>query len=355
MSNKQPKQMTMNRILPTALSLMLAALGMAQLPRIVLQGTGGPAVYTDLDTAITAAQPGDKLYLSGGTFNVTGELVIDKRLHFIGAGIHPDSSSATATTSINSSNLRLITGAGGSTFTGIAFNPSGHTYYGNDDTDDDPAGIVFQRCEFKRGAINMGAAGSTSSTTFDECILRTTGTNQNLNGGGGGLVITRCILDNKTLNGCGRLFLKNSVILDARLQNSSNAIVQNCVFTYNGAPLWQVSGVQISNCLLTGASMFSNSNTSTETNNIFGVAAASIFVNETNDSYQYSDDLHLSPTSGGIGAGNDGNDIGLYGTHAPMKPGNVPYNPHFQQAEIAPSTDWNGALPVQVRTAAQTH
>ncbi len=347
--------MTMNRILPTALSLMLAASGMAQNQRIVLQGTSGPTVHTDLATALSSAQAGDKLFLSGGSFNVTGDLVIDKRLHFIGAGIHPDSSSVTATTSINSANLRLITGASGSTFTGIGFNPSGHTYYGNNDTDDDPTGIVFQRCEFKRGAINLGNAGSTSSTTFDECILRTTGTNQNLNGGSGEVVITRCILDSKTLSGFGRLFLKNSVVLNARLQNSANAIVQNCVFTYNGAPLWQVSGVQISNCLLAGGSMFSNSNTSSETNNIFGVAAGSIFVNETDNAYQYSDDLRLSPTSGGVGMGNDGNDIGLYGTHAPYKPGNVPYNPHYRQAAIAPSTDWNGALPVQIRTAAQTH
>lgn len=53
--------------------------------------------------------------------------------------------------------------------------------------------------------------------------------------------------------------------------------------------------------------------------------------------------------------GNDGTDIGVFGTHAPMKPGHSPYNPHYQQAQIAPSTDWNGALPVNIRTAAQTH
>ena len=58
-------------------------------------------VIAGLLAAITAAQPDDKLYLSGGVFNAAGDLVLDKRLHFIGAGIHPDSSGVTAVTSVN--------------------------------------------------------------------------------------------------------------------------------------------------------------------------------------------------------------------------------------------------------------
>ncbi|MEO8591304.1 MAG: hypothetical protein ABI432_18135 [Flavobacteriales bacterium] len=340
---------------------LLAALGLitagaqAQLQRIVLQGSGAPQVFTDIAGAVAAAQSGDKLYFSGGTFTQTGDLVLDKTMHFIGAGIHPDSSNVTATTSINCTNLRITTGASGSTFTGIAFNPSGQTYYGLDDTDDDPTGIVFQRCEFKRGGIHLGNAGSTSSTTFDGCIMIATGTNQYMYGSTGETIIIRCILTNKLLSGFSRLFLKNSVIMSARLQNSDNCIVQNCVFNYNGAPLWQVDGVQISNCLVTGATMFSNSGSSSETNNIYGVPAASIFVNDADGYYQYGDDVHLAAGSLGIGAGNDGTDIGLYGTHSPYKPGVIPYNPHYQQAAIDPATNWNGELPVQIRTAVQTH
>jgi hypothetical protein len=331
----------------------------AQLPRIVLEGTGGPTVHTDLVTAIAAAQAGDKLYLSGGTFLVTGNLVIDKPLHFIGAGIHPDSANVTGTTLVNisgSDDLILTSGCSGSTFTGIAFHPGGGTAYGTSVDDDDPTGLVFQRCEFKRGVINMnGYGGSIGSATFDECVMHATGTNQNMIGGNGEVVMTRCILNHKILTGFTRLFLRNSVILDARLQDSDYAIVQNCAFTYNGAPLWQVGGVQISNCLVRGATMFSNSGTSSETNNIFNVPLGSFFVNETDDAYQFSDDLHLNVASGGIGAGNDGTDIGLYGTHAPYKGGNVPYNPHYEQVAIDPATNWNGELPVQIRTAAQTH
>lgn len=349
--------MNFKPFLPMALSLVLAASGMAQSPRIVVQGPGAPSVHTDLATALSAAQPGDHVYLSGGVFPVTASLIIDKQVHMIGAGIHPDTANVTATTRISiTGDLRLLTSSSGSTFTGISFNPSGHTYFGTNANDDDPVGLVFQRCEFVRGSINLqGSGGSTGSATFDECVLHATGTNQNLNGGLGEVVITRCIFNNRTINSFSRLFLKNSVILNARLTNSSNAIVQNCVFTYNGAPLWQVNGVQISNCLVAGSTMFSNSSSSSETNNIYNVPVASMFVNETDNVYQYSDDLHLAPGSGGVGMGNDGSDIGVYGTHAPMKAGLSPYNPHFQQAQIAPSTDWNGALPVNIRTAAQTH
>lgn len=336
---------------------LAAGPALAQQQRIVLEGTGGPTVHSDLAAAITAAQPGDRLYLSGGTFMLAGPYALDKPLHFIGAGIHPDSSNVTGTTTIgttggSSAHFQVTTPASGSTFTGIIFNPSGGVVYGTSEADDDPTGLVFQRCEFKRYTYLGFEEGSASSTTFDECIFRDA-----IQGRAGQAVITRSIFDGAaiTLFRPSGLFLKNSVIFNDRLSNSANPIVQNCVFTYSSAPLWQVSGAQVSNCLVSGADMFSNSSASSETNNLFNVPLASMFVDQSDNSYQFSDDLHLSPASGGIGMGNDGTDIGLYGTHAPYKGGNVPFNPHFQQAQIAPSTDWNGALPVQVRTAAQTH
>lgn len=336
-------------------AMLLAGSTQAQLPRIVLQGSGEPQVFTSVTEAIAASQPNDKLYFSGGTFLEATGLLVDKPLHFIGAGIHPDSASVTANTTWTTSGSTYITfttAATGSTFTGINFNPGGVVQYGTSIADDDPTGLVFQRCNFNK-AVYLGAAeGAGSSSTFDECIFRDV-----LTGRAGRAVITRCIFDGATISlfRPSGLFMRNSVVFNARLQNSANANVQNCVFTYNGAPLWQVNGVNISNSLIAGATMFSNSSANTETNTIYGVAPTAMFVNETSNTYEYSDDLQLAPGSGGIGAGNDGNDIGIYGTSSPFKTGVVPYNPHFQQADIAPATDWNGALPVTIRTAAQSH
>ena len=63
--------------------------------------------------------------------------------------------------------------------------------------------------------------------------------------------------------------------------------------------------------------------------------------------------MHLAPGSGGIGAADDGTDIGIYGSSSPYKPGNVPYNPHFRTATVAPATNPNGDLPVNIHVAAQ--
>lgn len=348
----------------TAALVVMVGTVRAQSQRILVQGSGAPTVHTSIAAAISAAQAGDKIYLSGGTFTEAAPLIFDKPLHLVGAGIHPDSSGVTGTTTIGTSgasnnDIQITTAASGSTFTGIIFSPynnGAHMHYGTTEDDDDPTGLIFQRCEFTRGLSLGFAEGSRSSSTFDECLFRGSGNTQ-FTGRGGQAVVTRSVFD-----GCGMnifrpsgLFLKNSVVLGEGLTNSQNAIVQNCVFTNTNAPLWQVRGVHISNCLLTSPTMFSNSLYNSETNNIYGVAAASIFVNETDNVFQFSDDLHLAPGSGGIGMGNDGNDIGIYGTHSPAKPGIVPYNPHYQQAVIDPATNMNGELPVQIRTAAQSH
>ena len=335
-------------------AFLIAGSLQAQLPRILVQGSGGPQVFTDITVALTTAQPNDKLYFSGGTFTAPLGITVDKPLSFIGAGIHPDTANVTGVTTWvtgGSTEITITTAASGSTFTGITFNAGGDLQYGTSVADDDPKELIFQRCDFPR-AINLGfAEGASSSSSFNECVFRGV-----ITGRASAAVITNCIMDGATVSlfRPSGLILRNSVILSARLQNSENAVVQNCVFTYNGAPLWQVSGVQISNCLITGTSMFSNSgSTNQESNNIYGQTAASIFVNETDGDYTFNDDLHLAPTCPGVSAGNDGTDVGIYGSGSPYKEGVAPYNPHYQAATINGATNGNGELPVNIRMAAQ--
>ena len=333
---------------------LLSGAAHAQLPRIILQSGSTPQVFTTVGEALTAAQSNDKLYFSGGTFVEAAGFIIDKPLHFIGAGIHPDSANVTGMTTLStdlSTNITITTAASGSTFTGIIFDPSGDVQYGTSAADDDPKDLIFQRCAFEDPFYMGFAEGASGSASFDECIFR-----GQVQGRASNAVITNSILDGAILNifRPSGLILRNSVVLNARLQNSGNAIVQNCVFTYNGAPLWQVGGVQISNCLITSPVLFSNSGTTNqESNNIFGQAAGSIFVNETDGNYDFDDDLRLAPTSPGVGAGNDGTDIGIYGTGSPYKEGVAPYNPHYQAAQINGATNNLGELPVNIRMAAQ--
>lgn len=335
-----------------SMALLLGSTAHAQLQRIVLQGSGAPQVFESVYDAVAAAQPDDKLYFSGGIFQADTGLTLNMPLHFIGAGFHPDSTNVTTATILTTSGTTdfvFNTGASGSSFTGIRFNPGGELYYGTSISNDDPVGMVFECCSFKFFKLAYDEPGS-SSSTFNECLFY-----NGVSGYGGAATINRCVVQGGPLNlfRPSGLVLSNSVILGQRLQNSGNSLVQNNVFTYAGAPLWQVGGVQITNCIINSATMFSNSSGNVETGTFYSQSPANTFVSETDGAYQFTDDLHLLPGSPGIDAGTDGTDIGIYGTSSPFKPGGVPYNPHFRSAVIAPATNGNGDLPVNIRVAAQ--
>ena len=338
-------------------AFLLAGSLQAQFQRVVLQGAGTPQSFTDLTAAVAAAQPNDKLYLSGGTFNSPGGLTISMPLHFIGAGIQPDSTAVTGTTTINTpagQDIRFTTGASGSTFTGIRFDPGAYLQYGTSEADDDPTGMVFQRCEFQsRHYLAIAGAGASSSTLFDECIFHSylwgyegvsatftrsifdSGSTAIVNFDSGGLLVSHCVFLGQT-----------------QFDGNANMVVENSIFTSTNGPLYQCNNATVTNSLFTSNPIAADPNLISIANQL-GVPAASIFVNETDGYYQFTDDLHLAAGSGGIGAADDGTDIGLYGSSSPYKPGAVPFNPHFSSATIAPATNPNGDLPVNIRAAAQ--
>ncbi len=331
----------------------------AQNTRIVLQGSGAPQVFTSIEDALTAAQPNDKLYFSGGSHTTQpGGITVDIPLHWIGAGISPDSSNVTAMTTLVtpdlSSNFIFTTGAGGSSFTGFNFAPAGgNTFsgasfvYGTDGTDDAPQNMVFERCLFQcyvgLGREELGAA---SSGTFNECIF--TGTVAGV--GPSATTFTRCIFASQitTFRPSG-LLIDHSVFLLYGLGDCNNALVKNSVFYPTSQP-WGQTTATWNNCL------FGTNETTANvsgTNNIYGQLQSGIFVDQTDNLFQWTDDLHLAAGSPGMAAADDGTDIGIYGSTSPFKPGGVPYNPHYRQASIATSTNPNGDLPVNIRVAAQ--
>jgi hypothetical protein len=342
-------------------AILLADNTHAQLQRIVLQGSGSPQVFTDINAALTAAQPNDKLYFSGGAFSSAATVIIDKPLHFIGAGIHPDSTSVTGVTTLTTStgDIIITTPASGSTFTGISFDPSGSLEYGTSGADDDPVNIVFHRCSFlKVVGLGGGTPGASSSTLFDECLIY-----RYVTGGyyeGEAASFTRCVFAN-TSSGASvssidlLLTIDHCVFLNGQaVSGCTAAVVKNSAFTSADYPFYQSNNMQILNNMFhfTG-DLTGNSSGEVMVDNLLGVPLTEFFVNETDGEYQFTDDLHLVPTSVGVGAADDGTDIGIYGTSSPYKPGAVTYNPHFRSADIAPATNPNGDLPVNIRVAAQ--
>ena len=176
---------------------LIATAAQAQLQRIVLQGNGAPQVFSSIYDAVAAAQPNDKLYFSGGNYLANSGLTLSMPLHFIGAGIHPDSTNVTAATILttNGSNDFIFnTGASGSSFTGIVFNPAGQLYYGTDGTNDDAVNMVFERCSFKY--LRLGQVEpSTSSSVFTECVFY-----DRLAGYGGAATVQRCVFASDPIN-----------------------------------------------------------------------------------------------------------------------------------------------------------
>lgn len=335
---------------------LLAGTAKAQPPRIVVQGAGAPLVFSSINAAIAAAQPNDKLYLSGGAHSSPTELVIDKPLHFIGAGINPDSTAVTGITELTTSagDIVITTAAGGSTFTGMTLSAAGgQIYYGSTTADDDPSGIIFTRCRFTTnpnlGRDNLGAG----PTTFNECVF-----NIHITGNNKGGTFNHCIFDFETgtssaINGFSPLVVDHCVFLGVQaFRNSGGAQFKNSISVYPSAAVYQSNGSVVSNCIFTGSTLFSNSS-GISTNNQFNVTPTSIFVNEVDNDYQFSDDLHMAPGSPGIAWANDGTDAGIYGSATPYKPGNVPYNPHVSAASIANSTNGNSELPVTISVIAQ--
>lgn len=333
----------------------------AQPPRIVVQGAGAPQVFPSINAALAAAQPNDNVYLSGGTHLSTADLVIDKPLHFFGAGNAPDSTAATGISSLSTTvgNITLTTAATGSTFTGIIFAPFAIVQYGSSESNDDPQDVVFERCTFNK-AVNVGFSnvnpGLPSSTDFKECVFYA-----NLNGANGAVAtLEHCILDFQLGTGAevagfagGGLTLRHCVCLGTRIGNSGGFTSENSIYTRTNAPFWQSNGAILRNNLLVSPALVSNMAAGVASDNILNEPASGIFINETDDNFAWTDDLHLQATCSGVGAATDGSDIGLYGSSTPFKPGSVPFNPHVSVASIANSTNGNSQLPVNITVIAQ--
>jgi hypothetical protein len=333
----------------------------AQLPRIVVDGVGAPQVFSDLTEAILAAPENSNIYLSGGSFLVPGGFALDKTLHFVGAGVHTDSTNVTGATILcatGSAHFALTSGASGSSFTGIWFNTDANPTIslGTGAGDQVVTDVDFLRCMFKNG-VRLGIEEPSGSTSaFTECIFHGW-----FVGMGGTSVVNRCIFDyTPGTGGTITIFrpigltLLNSVILGGKTDACENAVISNCVFTRQGSgAIWQSNNTTVSNCIFTHSLIFSNMTGGVENNNILNQPAASVFVNEADGQYQFTDDVHLAGGSPGAGAGSDGNDIGLYGSASPYKPGGVPHVPHYQRLHIASGTNASGNLPVTVKVAAQ--
>jgi len=344
----------MKTILKTFLAtLLLIHLTAQAQQRVALHSNGVTTIFNTINPfvdAYNAAITGDTIYLSGGAFQPP--TTIDKGLTIFGAGFHEDSTAATNLTKItlgftigeNADNLHLeglFFQATISTLSNTSFNNAHIT-----------------RCYFNSSLTISGNSGNNT----DNLLISETVFNGNVN-----------------IENVHNSMITNS-IFEGQLSYTVGNLIQNNIFLRNGGSWSSASGRTIYNAnsntfknnVIFNADMYSISGTGNtfeknlfchsspelglspiSINNYFGVTQSTVFVNQVGYTWVKTNDNHLLDPVTYVGT--DNNPVGIYGGTFPFKAGLIPQNPHIRFKQIAPQTDTNGDLNIQIEVGAQNN
>jgi len=317
----------------------------AQNPITTLEHTGTTTVFygqNSLVDAYTASVNGDYLYLSAGYF--TAPTSIAKGVRIIGTGHFPDSTNVAKRTNILSA-LTINAGADSLHLEGLYIN--GDINYANSSTNY----VKVKRCNI--GQVNFmsySEGASKNFCTYEECFIRG---NIYFNEFGNNLLIKNNII-NGTINNIkgsavidGNIFLTNGYppfngVYSSVIKNNISVMTSNTILN-------QSTGNTLSNNLFSKTSVDFSNNFSN--NNYTGIAQTNIFVNQTGNAIDYTQDYHLK--SPAIYIGTDGTQVGLYGGTTPFKDKGAPSNPQILTKTVGDQTDTNGNLQINFKVKAQ--
>lgn len=356
---------------------LLLTLGHAQV--ITVQRNGQSLFHYDVSQLATLISttspdhtlPGDTIILPGGAISCPN-IVIDKTLTLIGAGILQSGTPVTGVTQWTSTTpnqgtspgFYIQSGGAGSSFHGIEFNSSVRFSGGNTPT----FSATFVRCSL-RGGLYLSTFGQFSiwsacpaNLTLKQCLI--TG----INYGASSTPVTNL----QVLN----CFIAESVGVTGT-NAASSTLVNQCVILGAGSHS-ENSGVVFSNNIFvknTGTFSFQNSN-ATFYNNVFGTPAGgplpvfgsafasgnvpatstSIFEGVTDFTYFFPNfNYRLPDTSPAIGVGQGDYDAGVHAgpPGSPWKEDAIPFNPHWVYLQPNLGTSSNGVINVSFSGAAQ--
>lgn len=331
----------------------------------------GTNAYTTLVQVILDAVDGDTIHLPGATYDIETELVINKRLVFVGTGIDPDSTIATGTTALNTQHyITLTSAASDSQFHGIRFLNGGGGYtirFGTSPATSDVDNVAFLRCTIERNVILNGSSSALPSlangTVIDGCVLNST----------------------VTVRGAAPFYIRNSVIVeeDDFLFANEGMSVENCILLNASPAAGQgTAGANYRNCIFlrNGSGIYAPTEQSTYENNLWvllsgGTLDLSGVLNESNNqstslianvfeaplpsftAFDWAYNYHLVPGSPYETMGLGGTQVGIYGGGAlsAWKDGALPFNPHWDQFYAPGATNGGVLQGVQLRGTAQTH
>jgi len=335
------------KILSSVLFFAIAGTGaiFAQ-SRVALHHEGQVTIFSGgapFANACAAAADGDTIYLSGGAFVAPAE--INKSIVVFGAGHYPDFTAVTYQTSVGG-NITVKEGADNLRLEGILF--TGNIAFASNEKVDN---VTIARCRINGSLTYNGIYPYTTpclNHQIIQCVLIGDLVLDNLTGS----TVSNCILQSAIIRG-NDLIISNNVFLRVSYYPGSTIIP-----VFNG-----ITGSTITNNVLLGKSyitywqgsctacLFFNNLLPTPVADNYNTTADLMCVDETNNAFDYTDDFHLQNPETYVGT--DGKEVGIYGGVLGYKPGAVPNNPHFDSATIAPSTDGEGKLNVNITVIAQ--
>lgn len=303
---------------------------------------GSGAMYTNLQTAIDNALPGDIIHVSGSPINY-GTISIGKQLTIIGAGINNPYGDETNVSTIYLNRTNIDLSASGSVIKGLIAT-AGIYFTGNFDGGTTETqtinNVTIERCNAFLYFYSYSYANTTIRNCWIQAYNYVSGTNT---------VFENCIFNSgyfASIN-CTSLFIRNNIFLN-QVSNvfagyGSGVVIENNIF-YGAKPQG-----------LTGASYNNNLTYMCIDNVIPGtgnVGSGNIinqdpkFVNYplAGGPFLWTYDMHLKPTSPCIGAGTDGSDIGVYGGNYPVEPFGA--NPNIPQMMEITFPDNQSTAPV---------
>jgi len=353
---------------------------------IAVQNGGNLSFFTNIETALQNAANGDTIYLPGGYIQASGTILIDKSIHLVGVGYRPDSNSVTGNTIIPH-DIKFIEGIDDASIEGLFLGSQSILIC------DSVENILIKRCliysitignglfsapatgiEIIESIINNGVTGYCDNGKFPKDIYigncqignLCQGSNWYFSFSPVSALNYSCY---SPQNIWGGLVIKNSIIWGGSrtgyyscnipfFSGIRNSVFTNCVFFdvdcgYGGYVSESVNNT-FNNCIFNQPSEYIPSTP----NNIifncfFNQSKENTFINAQSNTFELLDNYQLTSTSPGKNAGRDGTDIGIYGGSFPWKDGSIPFNPHFQAAQIAPTTDSTGNLNVNIKVSAQ--
>lgn len=339
---------------------------------LIIQRSNEIILYDDVTEAFVDLEPGDELYIPGGTYDVnlpcsilSNAYSLPDSIKIFGAGHYLEYSSTTGKTVLNgnlpggcsSSQGGILQLGDDNIITGIEFNFMVILSDNNS--------VSYCKLIHVNGLFN-----NNHSVDFRSNIVES-GWNSGYFGAttGFGLSgnVSNNIIEGLISTGDNGLIFDSNIFLDTtfyagslNLINGTNAVIQNNVFITEHTDFSSLnhheSLIYRNNIFVGIAPQGLPDGTwdyQVNTNNIFSPNSSTLFENYTYGApFSYGFDFHLTEGHPGIGADTNGENIGIYKTDDPTE-NKIPFNPHFISKIISSQSDGNGMLNIQIEVEAR--